>query len=412
VAQEVLLREGQEEVSVGTMVVPFAFYNEATDLSIGLSIGRRGVLQPQTSVFATAVTSLSGTTYGFLALRDLRAPWSERIYVDAQLNLGTFSEIDIYSDGNPAFPEERAGSHGSDEDNFLKGEGTDYAGWLGLFYVLPIGAGLDAPESRLTLRDGLVLGGGRDTSTWNPFRGGYTVLGLKPFFRTQNVELEEMEARDVSTVGTEFILNYENTDFSVNPSRGGALQLRYTRDWGALDSSVEWDTLDLRATRYFSLGEGRRSRQRVLALNAWAIDTLSWNDYDSENGRRTYHRPPSFAGASLGGLSRMRGYPEGRFNDRSAVYYSAEYRHIPDWNPLRDASLLRRINVRVDWVQFVLGLEVGRVADEFNLGTLHSDMNVGTVVGFRAMVNHLVVRMDVGLCDEGMALQMTIDHPF
>jgi hypothetical protein len=63
-------------------------------------------------------------------------------------------------------------------------------------------------------------------------------------------------------------------------------------------------------------------------------------------------------------------------------------------------------------VQFVLGLEVGRVADEFNLGTLHSDMNVGTVVGFRAMVNHLVVRMDVGLCDEGMALQVTIDHPF
>jgi hypothetical protein len=72
----------------------------------------------------------------------------------------------------------------------------------------------------------------------------------------------------------------------------------------------------------------------------------------------------------------MRGYPEGRFNDRSAVYYAAEYRHIPDWNPLKNFGWLNRRNAHVQWLQYVVGVEVGRVADEFDLGELHSDMKV------------------------------------
>ena len=52
------------------------------------------------------------------------------------------------------------------------------------------------------------------------------------------------------------------------------------------------------------------------------------------------------------------------------------------------------------------------MADEFDLGELHSDMKVCGILGLRAMVNTLVVRADVGLSDEGAAVQMTIDHPF
>jgi hypothetical protein len=108
----------------------------------------------------------------------------------------------------------------------------------------------------------------------------------------------------------------------------------------------------------------------------------------------------------------MRGYPEGRFNDRSAVYYGAEYRHIPDWNPLKDIGWLNRRNAHVQWLQYVAGLELGRVADEFDLATLHSEMKIGGLLGLRAMVNTLVVRADVGISDEGGAVQMTIDQPF
>jgi hypothetical protein len=128
--------------------------------------------------------------------------------------------------------------------------------------------------------------------------------------------------------------------------------------------------------------------------------------------QEVFHRPPAFAGATLGGLDRMRGYPEGRFNDRSAVYYATEYRHIPDWNPLRDVGWLNRLNARVQWLQYVAGLELGRVADEFDVAKLHSEMKVAGLLGLRAMVNTLVVRADVGISDEGGAVQMTIDQPF
>lgn len=410
-AQEVLLREGQAEPAQGTFVVPFVFSSSSTGASGGLSVANRGWLQPQASVIATAVGSVSGTAYGFLALRDLEVPSIDRLFINGQLNLGTFSEMDIYQDGNPTFAGESAGRHGSDADNFITGEGTDVKAWMAFNYVLPIGAGVAGSKSRLTLRDGLVTNG-RDTTVWNPLRSGYTLVGLKPFYRKQDVDTDEAGSRESTTAGSEVLLHYQNTDFSENPSRGSVQQLRATRDWGEFGSSAPWTTVDFLAAKYIPLGEGARSRQRVLALNLWWVDTPTWDDADGEGADAEYHRPPAFAGASLGGMERMKGYAEGRFNDRSAVYYTAEYRHIPDWNPLRDIGWLKRLNVRTDWLQLVAGVEAGRVADDFDVGELHSDLNISGLLGLRAMVNHLVVRADVGISDEGAMVQMTIDQPF
>ena len=406
-AQEILLHEGKTNQPAGTFSVPFAFFSDALGPSVGASIGNRGFFQPQASAFAAVVGSAGGSAYGFLALRDLEVPSVERLFINGQLNLGRFSEIDIYADGNPGFPDERAGGNDSDADNFITGDGTDVKLWTLFGYILPIGQGAVSPISRLTLRDGLVIDGARDTDVWNPLKSGYTLAGVKPFYRRQDVETEEAGDREISTAGAEFILRYENTDFHENPSRGSFQQLRYTKDWGELNSSSPWETIDFSAAKYIPLGEGRASRQRVLALNLWWIDTPSWEEAGAEG-----NRPPSYAGASLGGTERMRGYPEGRFNDRSAVYYAAEYRHIPDWNPLRDIGWLNRRNARVQWLQYVVGVEVGRVADEFDLGELHGDMKVVGLLGVRAMVNTLVVRADFGLTDEGGAVQMTIDQPF
>jgi hypothetical protein len=410
--QEILLREGQTEPSEGTFTVPFVFYSGTLGASVGASIGNRGYLQPQASTFATVIGSAGGSLYGFLAVRDLEVPGVERLFVNGQVNVGRFSQLDLYTDGNPAFAGQRAGSSDSDADNFISGDGTDLKVWALFGYVLPLGSGFDEPTSRLVLRDGLVVEGARDTSVWNPIWNGYTLVGVKPFYRRQDADTEEAGDFKVVTSGAEFILHYENTDFHENPSRGSIQQLRYTRDWGEFGSSVPWETVDLGVSKYISLANGHRSRQRVVALSAWWIDTLTWEDYDVEDGENVFHRPPSFAGATLGGLDRMRGYPEGRFSDRSAVYYAAEYRHIPHWNPLRDVGWLNRMNARVQWLQYVAGAEVGRVADEFDLGELHSDMKVGGLLGLRAMVNSVVVRADVGISDEGAAVQMTIDHPF
>lgn len=411
-AQEILLHEGQTNQLPGTFTVPFAFFSDSLGPSVGASIGNRGFLQPQASAFATVVGSAGGSAYGFLALRDLEIPGAERLFINGQLNVGRFSEIDIYADGNPEFEGERAGGNDSDPENFLTGDGTDIKLWTQFGFVLPLGSGSEDPTSRLTLRDGLVIAGARDTSVWNPLRNGYTLVGLKPFYRRQDVETDEAGDRDIATSGAEFLLRYENTDFHENPSRGSSQQIRYSRDWGELGSTAPWETVDIQASKYIPLGEGRRSRQRVLALSFWLIDTPSWDDVDTENGEPVPHRPPSYAGATLGGTERMRGYSEGRFNDRSAVYYAAEYRHIPDWNPLRNFGWLNRRNAKVQWLQYVAGVEAGRVADEFDLGELHSDLKVAGIIGLRAMVNTLVVRADFGITDEGGAVQMTIDQPF
>lgn len=411
-AQEILLREGQTNTLPGTFTVPFAFYSGSLGPSVGASIGNRGFFQPQASAFATVVGSANGSLYGFLAIRDLEVPQTERLFVNGQLNVGRFSEIDMYTDGNPKFAGQRAGINDSDLENFITGEGTDVKVWTLFGYVLPLGSGVADPKSRLVLRDGIVVKGARDTSVWNPLYNGYTVVGIKPFYRNQEVDTDEAGERTVNTSGAEFILRYENTDFHDNPSRGSSQQMRYTRDWGVMDSSAPWESVDLTLNKYIPLAESPQSRQRVLALSMWWIDTPSWDESSIEDGKEVYHRPPTFAGASLGGLDRMRGYPDGRFSDRSAVYYSAEYRHIPDWNPLRDCGWLNRRNARVQWLQYVTGLEIGRVADEFDLGILHTDMKVVGLVGLRAMVNTLVVRADVGISDEGGAVQMTIDQPF
>jgi hypothetical protein len=411
-AQEVLLKEGQTRELPGTFTVPFAFFSDSLGPAIGFSVGNRGFFQPQASAFATTVASASGTAYGFLAVRDLEIPGSERVFVNSQLNVGTFGELDLYQPGNPDFPAERAGSHGSDPDNFITGEGTDVKFWTLFGYILPIGTGAVSPVSRIVLRDGLVADGARDTSVWNPFRNSYTLAGIKPFYRAQDVETDEAGDQQVTTAGAEFILRYENTDFHENPSRGSYQQVRYSQDWGSLESTAPWQTVDFTASKFISLAPRERSRQRVLALNLWWIDTPSWEDVDEENGEAVYERPPAFAGASLGGTERMRGYSEGRFNDRSAVYYAAEYRHIPEWNPLRDIGWLNRRNARVQWIQYIAGVEVGRVHDEFDPQALHSDMKVSGLLGVRAMVNTLVVRADLGITEEGPAVQMTIDHPF
>jgi hypothetical protein len=71
-------------------------------------------------------------------------------------------------------------------------------------------------------------------------------------------------------------------------------------------------------------------RQAVLALDAWTGGTPS---RERRADGTVANRPPAYAGATLGGLWRMRADPSQRFNDRAAIYYAAELRVIPDWNP-------------------------------------------------------------------------------
>jgi len=407
-SQERLRNEEEREAVPDRLVVPFVFYNDTIGLAAGVTFAGRGLLQPQTTFWSTAVVADSGTRFLFFGARDFRTAWTDRLFYDVRFAVGDFSEIDVYADGNPDFPDEIAGSNTSDPENFINSEGTDNAVDLEFKYLLPLGAGRQQTDFEVVLRNGLVVAGGRDPKGWNPFTSGLTTIKLRPFYRSQDTE-SGLGDSELTTAFVSLALEYDNTDFSVNPSRGSRQKISVSRDWGALDSSSPWTAIDFELSKFFSLGETARARQRVLALNFWIIDTPTWNSGNEADG---FHRPPPYAGASLGGLRRMRGYPEGRFNGRSAVYYSAEYRYTPHWNAPSEWAILKRFNIDLDWLQFVGFAEAGRVADEFDLSELHSDIQWSGGLGLRAFANHLIVRAELAASDEDAIVVMSINQPF
>jgi hypothetical protein len=107
----------------------------------------------------------------------------------------------------------------------------------------------------------------------------------------------------------------------------------------------------------------------------------------------------------------MRAYPTQRFNDRAAVYYAAELRVIPAWNPFDQWPAFQSY-ADVEWLQLVPFVEVGRVAPDWDLGELHSDMKLSTGFGLRAWASGFVIRVDTAVSDEGAAVKMMIGQPF
>jgi hypothetical protein len=57
-------------------------------------------------------------------------------------------------------------------------------------------------------------------------------------------------------------------------------------------------------------------------------------------------------------------------------------------------------------------VELGRVAPEWELGTLHSSMKWNAGFGIRAWASGFVVRVDTGFSEKGAQVQMIISQPF
>ncbi|MBW2566644.1 MAG: hypothetical protein JRE24_07140 [Deltaproteobacteria bacterium] len=390
--------------------VPYAFYNDLFDTAVGFLYGVTGYPQKQSTLLATAMAGSNGSFMVFFVGRDIHPPFLERLFLDPVVSVGHFKELESYADGNPFFPDERAGSNDSDEDNFIEGDGWDNFFRLRFKYLFPIGHGRDRIVNTSVLDRGFLSSGETGATSWNPLFSGRTYVEVMPFFRRQDIDSDFLET-DVKTNGFEFSLFRDNRDFIANPSEGSALRFKVTRDWQWFDSSAPYTVVSAEWDKYLSLGPSERFRQRVLAFDFWTADTPTWDDSHTEDGEEVFHRPPAYAGATLGGLWRMRAYPESRFHDKATVYYSAEYRMVPRWNPLAEISWLQRY-LELAWWQWVPFVEVGRVAPSWNLDELHSDMKWDVGFGVRAMAKGLVIRIDTAVSEEGGRVSMMMSHPF
>ena len=94
---------------------------------------------------------------------------SDRLFFDSIVSIGYFKNTDAYVDGNPDFPGQRAGSHDSDVDNFITGEGGDSDHPLRFNYLLPIGSGRDRILPAYQLNEGMLTGGAKRRRRGEPF---------------------------------------------------------------------------------------------------------------------------------------------------------------------------------------------------------------------------------------------------
>jgi outer membrane protein assembly factor BamA len=230
---------------------------------------------------------------------------------------------------------------------------------------------------------------------------------VRPFYRSQEISSDFVDTAQ-RTNGLDFTLNWDNRDFSDNPSQGNSLQLRMSRDFGAFNSTNAWTVCIAEMDKYFSLGPTDTFRQRVLAFDIWTAYSPSWEV--KPNGTIA-NRPPTYAGATLGGLWRMRGFPDQRFSDKAGIYYGAEYRMIPQWNPFNNWPGLQQY-IGVQWIQLVPFVEAGRVAPLWNFHELNSAMKWDAGFGFRAMAKGLAVRIDLAGSSEGARVVMMVEQPF
>jgi len=405
----------ETEISnVTVSALPFALYSEIFGWAVGGFIGVQGLSQKNMSLYAGGLISTNGTKYGFIQFREFYLPFYPRIYIAPDLLGGYFGVINIYKDppasapdNNPEF---RSGSNESDKNDYIQVSGYDQWYEIKFRYLLPIGHGKDEVYFSPKFANGILVSGEMGGTDWSPLVSGRTFIDIKPFYRKRVA---------FATNGIEFALTRENTDFYVNPTRGSLQRFAFRRDFGWFDTMAPWSVVETDLRWYLPLDEyfsDKKSLPKVLALNFWTINTLTWDSYDitgtDPNGHeiRQYHRPPPYTGAYLGGRFRLRAFYEGRFNDRAAIYYGAEYRQIIDWNPFNYWSVTRGLNVH--WLQLAVFGELGRVAPEWNVSTLHTDMKWSTGAGIRVFMNNLLLRMDAALSREGLYIQMFVDHAF
>jgi hypothetical protein len=388
--------------------IPFGFFNDTFGTAVGVGGICSHVPDPESSLLGAVTVGTTGSFNLAFGGSQLRLPGTDRLFLYPLAVFARYQDQDLYiGSNNPGFAGQRAGSHNSDPDNVF--EATLWDVWVEteFRYLLPIGDGRgDRLVNTYVVEDGQLLRGATGGTSWNPLESGRTFLLFTPGYREKTVENEELTA-PFETLNFKIGLLWDNRDFPFNPSTGSHVEVTYKRD--VLDDTPAqgWSSWELQAGRVFNAGGNRLAGQQVLAFDVWSAYSPSWETDDEGAVTR---RPPSFEGPSLGGFYRMRGYESNRFQDKAALAYTAEYRIIPNWQPLEDMRLLSWAKPRY-W-QWVLFGEAGRVAPHWDPDTLHTDLNFSGGVSVRGMFYQAVCRLDLAFSDEGTRIVAMYGHPF
>jgi hypothetical protein len=84
---------------------------------------------------------------------------------------------------------------------------------------------------------------------------------------------------------------------------------------------------------------------------------------------------------------------------------------MPDWNPIKEWKELDRI-AQVDWIQFVVFGEVGRVDESFSVDELLDDPRWDVGVGLRVLARRTLLRCDVAVAEEGASIWVMVGQAY
>jgi hypothetical protein len=406
------IREDNPRLAEETLILPYAFPSDSMGTTFGVGGLAKGFFQDQLLFAGTVFGSVDEAKGIIGGMWDYKLPFSKRLYFSAYGAFSHFPRQRAYievprlsSAVNPSV----AGANDSDEDNYIEDEGDDNWYELKLEYVLPLGSMKDKERAQYRLKKGILQSGATGGDTWNPLETGVSVLLLGQSGRYQNYETDEVTYSG-DTFPWSFGYLYNNTDFPTNPSYGSLQYIAYSKDFSD-GNTGPWDFLEFEASKFWNLGKSRFSRQQVIALNFWTGNSLSWDETtDAKGDVIVENKPPFLEGAKLGGFYRLKGFPNNRFNDRAVIYGSAEYRYTLDWNPVAGVNWLRWL--KLDWFQLVPFIEVGRVAPDYDLGELFSDLKYDAGLGIRALTAGAVVRFDMAASEEGTNFWVMFQQPF
>ena len=399
------------------MIIPYALSTESTGVIAGVAGIWSGYGQKQMSIVTTAYVgmetevqnTLENSTKnkarayaGVIGIRNYQPYFLERMYISFLGSYAYYPNQALYIEG------ENSSSH----DDVLRTQG--YNNWYNMTfsYALPMGEYKNSSTITYDLDRGLPVGR-EDKGGGVPFTTGTTIVELIPFYNRWTADKLTQEPA-WTTLGLRLRVEHDNTDYMKSPSRGYSFDMKYSQDFGNLNSTQSWNTFEASYTQFVEIPHASWMRQNVIALNFWSAYSPSWKNgkyYDKNSKYINANRPPPWEGARLGGFYRMRGYASNRFNDKAALYYGAEYRFIPNFNPLNKKENTW-MPIGIDWFQGVLFAEAGRVAPEYNIGELHTDMKYDVGMSLRALAAKVPIRFEFAYGGEGSSMWMMVGQTF
>ncbi|OBT08208.1 hypothetical protein A9267_10845 [Shewanella sp. UCD-FRSSP16_17] len=372
------------------VAVPIVFSTETLSTTFGAAGLVKHAGQAQAVALGIGLYSANDSWLTYAGFYNYQLPKLDQWLFSAEVFRGHYEQGIYYLPQAPQVPK------ANDSERIIS-VGDEGFSKLHIKYVLPIAGGKNGAAASLARKKNAV--------SWNPLESGVTSISLTPFNKYR--ELEALDYLPDEARGFELSLNWDNRDSANNSSQGGESNLTITRG-SDINDDPNWLMWEFEQSAFLSLGSNAWFEDQVLATNVYIADTPTWNDID--NSTQEFKRPPSFAGVSLGGFDRLRGYDSKQFTGRSAVNYALEYRITPRWQPLQNLPVFNLYNV--PWWQWALLLEAGNVSDEFSFDSLHEEMKTAYGASIRFEVESIVIRTDFVTGGDESQFWVMVNQPF